>query len=301
MPREVQPVRAVELGRTPLRKRAVPRLLVRERTRLPGRLGHGAVPIPLRVPRFPMVRGPGAGVVPADRAPLGDVPPEPRLGRRPPPRTRPALRPRDTAGAGRDQRASCPFRRPRSQASRFAPRTANRRLVLAPHAAHGPVDRTPAGRAHPVAETRPENATPVPSPSDDLLAGSKGAAGGHLATGPAGSPGEGSDRPGRRGLRPVGPRGPRWAPRPEPAPARGGRARARKTAVAFPNLTQDFRDRGGPRRGLRRDVDRRVRIRRVGPRGRVGGRGILRSPPCRTRSTLHGRTYAGIDATAGSW
>src|SRR5207302_1627192 len=216
MAREVQPVRAVELGRTPLRKRAVPRLLVREGTCLPGRLGHGAVPIPLRVPRFPMVRGSGAGVVPAHRAPLGDVPPEPRLGRRPPPRTRSALRDRDTAGAGRDQRASCPFRRPRSQASRFAPRTANRRLVPPSHATDGPADGTPAGRAHAVAETRPENATPVPSPSDDLLARSTGAAGGHLATGSAGSPGEGGGRPGRRRVRPVGPRGPRWAPRPEP-------------------------------------------------------------------------------------
>src|SRR5437879_11956623 len=116
-----------------------------------------------------------------------------------------------------------------------------------------------------MAATRPEDATSFPAPSDDVLAGPAGAAGGHLAASLPRSPGGRGDRPGRRGVRLVGPRGPWWTLGPEPAPARGGGTRTRKTALAAPNPTEGLRGRGGPRRRLYPHDVRRIWLWRRGP------------------------------------
>src|SRR5207247_4126509 len=77
----IQPNRPVELARTNLRKGRIRGSVVARGTRLPGSLGHGAVSIPLPIAWLAVVLGPRSRVVPHDRALVGDIPPEPGLGR----------------------------------------------------------------------------------------------------------------------------------------------------------------------------------------------------------------------------
>jgi len=172
--------RATELARAPLRQRRLARSLGDARSRVPGRLGHRAVPVPLRIPQLSLVPGSCPGVVLGGRPSRGDVPPEPRLGCLDRRRTDVARGHRDSNRASLDQRPPCQVRRDETKPSVVAHRSAVRRAVPASHAADGSPFREDAEWPDPVAETRPEDPTPVPARADDVLAGPAGSAGGNV-------------------------------------------------------------------------------------------------------------------------
>src|SRR5207245_11537878 len=147
----IQSDRPVDLARTNLRKGRIDGSVVARGTRLPGSLGHRAVPIPLPITRLPVVPDPRSRVVPDGRALVGDVPPEPGLGRLDHLRAGTARRRCAADHTGLDQRGPGEVRRGQAGATVVARRVAARRRAPPSYAADGPPCGPDPGLPHPVA------------------------------------------------------------------------------------------------------------------------------------------------------